>query len=194
MNGQQTKDIAGEYYLRGVMETASGFKLNADKSFEFFFSYGALDRTGKGSWETRGDTLLLNSPVPTEQSFQLVTHKPVPGNEITIKILEDNPFFQSGVYAILRQGNAQSEGQSKAGILIFPRQRVDSIVLVFEFCPEKTAVFAFNNKDDNYFEFKLSPGIMAVDFEDQRFILDAKGFSGQHPLLKEGNYQFVKSR
>lgn len=28
MNAQST--IAGEYYLRGVMETASGFKLNAD--------------------------------------------------------------------------------------------------------------------------------------------------------------------
>jgi hypothetical protein len=27
----------GEYYLRGVMETACGFKLNEDSTFQFFF-------------------------------------------------------------------------------------------------------------------------------------------------------------
>ena len=31
------KNLAGEYYLQGVMEIASGFKLNADSSFEFYF-------------------------------------------------------------------------------------------------------------------------------------------------------------
>jgi len=34
----QTDSITGAYYLKGVMETASGFKLNADSTFEFFFS------------------------------------------------------------------------------------------------------------------------------------------------------------
>jgi hypothetical protein len=42
----QTNNITGVYNLRGVMEMASGFKLNNDSSFEFYFSYGALDRYG----------------------------------------------------------------------------------------------------------------------------------------------------
>ena len=194
MSAQQPTAVEGEYYLRGVMETASGFKLNPDHSFEFFFSYGALDRGGKGTWETKQNKLILNSPVPTEQPFQLVSHKSVPGNNVTIKLLEDNPSFQSGVYAILREGNSQAEGKSKAGLISFAKQRVDSIVLLFEFCPEKTAVFAFSNKDDNYFEFKLSATIMDVDFEDLSFTLDNEGFSGQHPLLKEGVYHFQKTK
>lgn len=194
MNAQDPKAVEGEYYLHGVMETASGFKLNSDHSFEFFFSYGALDRSGKGTWERKQNKLIFNSPVPSEQPFQLVTHKSVPGAPVTIKILEDNPSFQSGVYAIIREGNSQSEDRSKAGIITFPKQRVDSIVLLFEFCPEKTAVFAFNNRDENYFEFKLSPTIMDVDFEDVVFSLDAEGFGGQHPLLKEGDYHFRKAK
>ena len=40
--------VAGEYYLQGVMETASGFKLNEDSTFQFFFMYGAMDRVGEG--------------------------------------------------------------------------------------------------------------------------------------------------
>ena len=50
---QKANDMVGEYYLTGVMETASGFRLNADSSFDFFFSYGALDRSGKGPGSRR---------------------------------------------------------------------------------------------------------------------------------------------
>ena len=42
-----SQSVAGEYYLNGVMETASGFRVNADSTFEFFFSQGALDRQGR---------------------------------------------------------------------------------------------------------------------------------------------------
>ena len=38
MVAQTAAPIAGQYYLEGVRETASGFKLNEDSSFEFFFS------------------------------------------------------------------------------------------------------------------------------------------------------------
>ena len=47
----QQKDLAGEYYLRGVMETGLGFKLGADSTFHLFFSYGGLDRESKGTWK-----------------------------------------------------------------------------------------------------------------------------------------------
>ena len=50
-NVMRAQNIAGEYYLEGVMETASGFQLSADSGFQFFYSYGALDRFGKGKWK-----------------------------------------------------------------------------------------------------------------------------------------------
>ena len=56
----QTKPV-GEYQLRGVREMASGFKLNEDSTFQFYFSYGALDRFGEGRWTMKGNSLILNS-------------------------------------------------------------------------------------------------------------------------------------
>ena len=37
MNKVNTQNLAGVYNLVGVMETAAGFKLNEDSTFEFYF-------------------------------------------------------------------------------------------------------------------------------------------------------------
>ena len=190
----QSTTIAGEYYLRGVMETGSGFNLCEDNTFEFFFSYGALDRGGEGTWELKNDKVILNSPKPKGQGFVLMTNKVEDNDKISIKIIEENPFFLSHVYAIVRSGTQQLEAISdKDGVISFPKQPVDSIVLLFEFAPEKTAVFAFTSKEDNYFEFRFDPSIMDVVFENLALKLEENGLSGQHPLLKPGTYHFEKN-
>ena len=51
--------LAGEYRLEGVMETGSGLLLRADGSFEWFFSYGALDLAARGRWERERDGIAL---------------------------------------------------------------------------------------------------------------------------------------
>lgn len=51
--------LAGEYSLTGVMETGSGLRLRGDGSFEWYFSYGALDLGARGTWARTGDTVEL---------------------------------------------------------------------------------------------------------------------------------------
>jgi hypothetical protein len=51
------------------METASGFKINEDSSFEFYFSYGALDRYGSGKWNIKNDSIILNSKLFPRERF-----------------------------------------------------------------------------------------------------------------------------
>jgi hypothetical protein len=51
--------LAGEYQLDGVMETGSGLLLRGDCSFEWFFSYGALDLAGKGRWKLAPGGIVL---------------------------------------------------------------------------------------------------------------------------------------
>ena len=51
--------LAGEYSLDGVMETGSGLLLRSDGSFEWYFSYGALDLSARGSWKREGDVVEL---------------------------------------------------------------------------------------------------------------------------------------
>ena len=45
-------ELAAEYQLDGVMETGSGLLLRADCSFEWYFSYGALDLGARGKWSS----------------------------------------------------------------------------------------------------------------------------------------------
>ena len=52
--------LAGEYHLAGVMETGSGLLLRDDGSFEWFFTYGALDLGARGKWKREGDTVVLH--------------------------------------------------------------------------------------------------------------------------------------
>ena len=53
--------VVGEYMLTGVMETAAGFLIKADHTFEYGFTYGAADKHGKGTWKISGNKLILNS-------------------------------------------------------------------------------------------------------------------------------------
>jgi len=191
---QKTGAVEGEYYLRGVMETASGFKLNPDASFEFFFSYGALDRSGTGTWEKKDNRVVFNSPPAKGQNFALVKNKMINDENITIKIVDSNPNFLPYVYGIVKSGAQTLEAVTdKNGEIRFAKQPVDSIVLMFEFAPERAAIFAFNNPTDNYFEFRFEPWILDVVFEDLTLRLDGKDLKGPHPLLKEGEYHFIKN-
>lgn len=190
---QTPSTIVGEYYLRGIVEMASGIKLNQDSSFEFFFSYGALDRSGAGKWFLEDSSVILNSPLPTSQDFALVSNKFVNNDQLTVKILEQNPSFLSGVYAVIKSNDKEFEAVSNSnGEISFPKVPVDSITLRFEFCPEKKSVFTFIKKDDNYFEFRFEPTIMDINFENVALRLTTDGLEGQHPLLKKGNYEFKK--
>ncbi len=196
MEAQQktTAAITGEYYLTGVMETASGFKLNPDASFEFFFSYGALDRSGSGTWEKQDNMVIFNSPKSRGQNFALVKNMTVDNDSITIKIVDSNANFLPHVYSIVKSGGRTLEALTDHnGEIRFAKQPVDSILLVFEFAPERAAVFAFTGNTDNYFEFRFEPWVLDVIFENFVLTLDGKELSGQHPLLKEGEYHFIKN-
>jgi len=94
----------------------------------------------------------------------------------------------------VKSGNKELEGMTNNnGLLTFPKQQVDSITLLFEFAPEKTAVFAFANKDDNYFEFRFDPSVFDVFFEDLSLSIDEHELQGQLPLLKKGVYHFTRN-
>ena len=51
--------LAGEYHLEGVMETGSGLRLNQDGTFDWYFTYGALDLAARGKWTRQGDGVEL---------------------------------------------------------------------------------------------------------------------------------------
>jgi len=184
----------GEYYLRGVMEMASGFKLNDDHSFEFFFSYGALDRMGGGRWKQQGDSIVFNSNDKPGPDFSLLESKKTEQKGITIQVVDSNSIFLKSVYCIITgEGKTQEALADAEGVINFKSQKIDRMEFMFEFCPEKKSVFNFGATDNNSFQIGFQPWMMDVFFKDAVLKLKENKLVGQHPLLREGDYEFRRA-
>lgn len=186
--------MQGEYYLRGVMETASGFKLNADSTFEFFFSYGALDRYGSGRWKQVDGNIILNSRPQPPKDFALIKSQKVAGDYIQIRIVDSNEIILRYVDAIVKHDNSSiEESTNNEGVITIQKQSLDSIGLLFRLCPDRFSHFAVTDKTHNYFEFRFEPWIAEVFFKDLKLkVEDNNKLSGRHPLLTGESYSFVK--
>ncbi|MBI5856809.1 MAG: hypothetical protein HZB42_04085 [Sphingobacteriales bacterium] len=185
--------IAGEYQLQGVREMASGFLLKPDGDFQFFFSYGALDRYGSGKWTTNNSTVIFNSAEKPGQEFALVESKSIDDNGIFIQIIEKNKNLLPYSYASFQKDVQESWTPANGeGMIRFPEQPFSEISLLFEFCPEKISRFSVKDKSHNFFSFRIEPWLAEVFFKN--FILTAGNgeLKGRHPLLKGDQLLFAK--
>lgn len=196
VSNAQTKStsIVGEYYLKGVMETASGFQLNEDSSFQFFFSYGALDRYGKGKWTVKDNTVVFESDAKPTQDFKLTHKTVVEGAKTTIQMKNMHPLLLQRVYCIVKSGGKQMEGMTDAkGRVTFDLSQVDTIELLLKFCPEKKSVFKVNAMSSQQFQFEPEPWLMEVFFQNFSLQLTKDGLTGGHPLSDKTNFHYQKN-
>lgn len=73
-SGNADADVAGHYYLEGVMETGSELLLVPDGRFAWMMVYGALDLAATGTWRREGDHVVLQgegiAQAPTFRLFE----------------------------------------------------------------------------------------------------------------------------
>ncbi|MEP6583996.1 MAG: hypothetical protein ABJA90_07005 [Ginsengibacter sp.] len=191
INAQE--QIEGEYYLHGAMEVATGFLLKPDSTFQFFFSYGALDREGSGKWFVKGKEVFFNSRPKPELDFAIIKAAVADNNFTILKILDSNKIILRYVFAFLKYPDTTIEEQAnEEGEIKVNRKGAKEISLVFEFSPEKISNFQVN-KDNNYYEFKMEPSIMEVFFENFHLQIESGTFKGKNPLLDDKEYKYEKS-
>ncbi len=177
--------LAGEYHLQGVREMASGFLLKPDHTFQFFFTYGALDRYGTGTWDVENDQLILNSAARPGNDFSLVKSSKTDNDFINVVVDHTNPMLLRHVYCSLQNGAEGSwEQMSQHGDVQFPPQQVDSISLLFEFCPERTSLIPVTFKDHNEFVFRPEPWLVEVFLDNFQLRVDNGTLKGRHPLME----------
>lgn len=187
-------DIAGEYYLRGVQEMSSGFKINTDNTFQFFLAYGALDRYGSGEWRIENGQLILQSKPWSGKDFALTTSKTIPEDTVTIKITDRNQNILRYVYGNLEKHSKDAwRPADNSGVIKFPKKHVQYISLVFEFCPERFSVFEMEDTNHNYFEFRFEPWLIEFFFDDFRLAITENGLKGKHPMLKGEEFTYEKN-
>ncbi len=187
------QNITGEYYLQGVMETASGFQINADSGFQFFFSYGALDRYGKGTWFMQNDSVIvLNSNKRPPLDFKLDKHTTTKEDFITIQVNDENKNILRYVQGYVKtKAGTETFEMNDDGIAQVKVQQADSIGLIFTLCPDRYSVFAVTDKN-NYFLFGIEPWIAEVFFENFKLIYFNNMLTGKHPLLEGNKYTYEK--
>ena len=187
------QSLAGEYYLQGVMETASGFKLNTDSSFEFYFSYGALDRYGSGKWSVNKDSIIFNSKQYPGKDFKLVNSVAATNNVSVLKIENANTNLYRLVYCRFKSADTDTIiNFDEDGTLVFPFA-VDSIELLSELCSERSSTFAVNAKPSVY-TFNFEPWILEVFFNNHALHYSDDYLEGRHPLLDDKIYRFNKEK
>jgi hypothetical protein len=193
LNVNAQKNLAGEYYLQGVMETASGFKLNTDSSFEFFFSYGALDRYGSGKWSVNKDSIILISKQYPGKDFKLINTVPAKNNLSVLKIEDPNTNLYRLVYCRFKSINVDTIiNFNEDGTLVIPFA-VDSVELLSELCAERASSFAMNANPSIY-TFNFEPWIVEVFFNNNALHYLSDYLEGRHPLLDDKTYRFYKQK
>lgn len=191
---QDQDDISGNYFLNGVKDTHSGFRLKPNYTFTFFFSYGGLDRYGSGSWtEEKKNTIVFNSRVKPARDFKLLTARKINDNFVTIQFIDDNPGLTQGIEVILyTERGRQKLFTGKDGIVKFPKNTVDSIQVFPPLFPDHPFTYIVSNKIQNHFEFAFEKWIKEVFFNDFTLTLNNNMLIGQHPLLTGNIYRYVK--
>lgn len=187
--------ITGRYFLNGVMEVGSGFRFNADSTFDFFFSYGAMDRFGKGTFEQRGDSLILHSAPKPERDFILTSEKTTDDDRVTIRVTDQNPMVLPFILCNLETPDSVLERQSdQEGYIVFASKwPVKSISLLHRLWPDRASTFQISDPAHNSFEFTIDPQIVEVEFNGMVLHITGDALEGPHPLLEPGKiYQFLK--
>ena len=185
----------GEFHLQGQREMASGFLLYPDNSFEFFFSYGALDRQAYGQWKQIDNTVLLQTSKAPLSDFELVESSH-PGNYegILIKLPAAAPMLLAYLQCSLEDGKENSwKPFSQKGYLHFAPQPFARITLLFEFCPERLSVIQVPNTEDTHFTLQVTPTLTNVYFDRLLLHIGDDQLVGSHPLLDGTTHRYVRN-
>lgn len=195
MAAQESSSLAGEYQLGGVREVASVLILNPDSSFAFYFSYGAVDRTGTGRWQwnEKERKICLNSAPRPAADYALLQSTHENSDLITIRISDSNRFLLPYTQVRVQTTGGTFTGTTDSkGQVSFPSRPISRVELLFELCPERSSSFPVADSTLNNFEFRFEPWISTIFFQDITLEPVAEGLRGAHPLLAGQHYVFHK--
>lgn len=188
-------EISGDYYLTGVMETGCGIKLNEDNSFEFFYSYGALDRHGYGTWKKINENEIeLNTSYQNLLPFTIIKEEKREENGIKIFIPNYNQILQRNTKIELTcYEKTEEEIADDNGLFIFSSPKADKIIVTCLFYFDNPAVLIPADTSNNYFNLAPNHNLPLVHFKNSRFKVENDSLTGKLHLLDDfKDYTFNK--
>jgi len=159
------QNLSGEYSLRGKHEMASAFLFKEDKTFEFYFVYGAVDRVAKGTYEVVEDTIKLKSDKVPGQDFEIKQQKKQ-GNGYHMAFTAPNVYLLNNIKAFCFKGEERFEFETdKDGRIEIPQDHFDKIYVQHLLFPDIVTQIKDEQNENNYFELALKPSLSEVSFK-----------------------------
>ena len=185
--------IEGEYYFR-KMEMASGFNFTKDGKFQFFYTYGAIDRTATGSFKVEGNLLKLKSDKEPGKDF-IITDQSKHGNGYTITFKHPNKYLVKNIACIfVADGKAQQAYSDENGKVNVDLAHCDTIYALHNLYPDIPTLVKDEKNDHNRFTLELKPSLEQVSFKGIDFkIINDKTISCLNNYFMDAtDIKFVK--
>lgn len=158
------KPPVGEYFFNR-QELASGFRFNPNGTFEFFYSYGASDRTARGTFTVIADTIKLKSDKEPGKDIHIdKQYKKGKGYMITCNA--PNKVLLMYMQCIVVNGDQQEVFEANnEGVISFEIARCDKLYISCNVFPDIPTLIKDENNDNNRFEVTLLPIVQEVSFK-----------------------------
>jgi hypothetical protein len=172
--------LQDEYYFRKT-EMASGFMFSPDGRFQFFFSYGAVDRSAAGTYFIDGNLLRLKSEKEPGKDFAVTRqYKGVVG--FSLKFFHAQRYLTENIRCVFQAGEQKTEVISDSqGLVVTELIQCDHIFVQHLLYPDIFTQVKDPANLNNHFELSLETSLEQVSFKGIDFTIEADGSLTCHP-------------
>jgi hypothetical protein len=177
--------IEGTYRMSGGHEMVSAFQFKKDSSFQFYYIYGAVDRSAQGHFTVHGGRLFLHSDKKPGHDFTVTLEKKS-GEGTSIQISDPNKALLGNIAVVFKKGAEQDLQYSNGeGYIHSGFNDCDSISVVHTLFPDVPTLLLKKKPGDNYFVLKLNPSLAEISFRNFTMTITDEGLTGSLPWLFE---------
>jgi hypothetical protein len=156
--------VEGKYYF-SRQEMVAGFNFSANGKFEFFYSYGAVDRYATGTFSVEGDTLKLKSDKIAGNDFTITNQSKLPGG---YKLVFEHPnqLLVNNILCIfMKNGIVHREFTNNKGEVQVKLNDCDTIYVQHGLYPDILTLIKDAGNTNNRFTLSLNPSLEQVSFK-----------------------------
>jgi hypothetical protein len=170
------QNFPGIYHFQR-QELVASFYFPDQERFEFFYSYGAADRTATGTYTLDGTTVKLKSDKAAGNDFTIIRQEKR-GGPITIKVTDPNPMLAEYVRALYFVNGQQLDTIcNRMQEIIIPETPVGKIYLQHQLFPDVACQIKDDSSENDYFEVGLNPSLQQVSFKGIDLFITDEGLT-----------------
>lgn len=151
----------------------AAFNFLQDGKFQFFYSYGAVDRSASGTFKIEGDTLKLNSNKVAGHDFTTISQTRE-GTGYTIIFTHPNKYLLKNILCIFfLKGRQQKIWSDDNGRAHLDALHCDSIYVQHALYPDILTPVKDDKNEHNIFALALNPSLEQVSFKGIDFKIES---------------------